>query len=182
MTNDKIKNLIKEMMKWTLCIYFLCVAIIIIVKGFITFVDDGLLLENVMLNYRTYLFGLIVAKEKFLFAKFEPVQIFAIHFTIFFALFFYYVIFYNKRREDQKFILKSFLLIIVAVLIIVLTRLRFPFCLPYALILSGIINIIITIFGARINESDVRIIKVFKIALSFFSVICLVYEFASYFI
>lgn len=152
MNNNK-DNIMKRILIDVFLAYLISSVVLIIAKTYFSYQNGEELVETIMLNFRTYFLGSITTEEKIFAMNMDSIGLFAIHLTIFFAMLIYCVICSEGFGKTKNLII-SIAIILIGIVLTIFMRERFIWCLPEALLLSGIILLVLTIIGANYLVGD----------------------------
>lgn len=161
------KNLISRILKDTIIIYAVSFVMILAFTFYFSYTNGEAIIDNIMINFRSYLLGSINTGENIFSAMFDTIGIFIIHFTIIFTMIFlhYFVIsdealcdkllqsndketLNMNKGTDKMNISKIFiivLLLIISICCTVFLRENFLFSLPLSLAIASCIYILLLI-------------------------------------
>ena len=169
--DDKQKTL-KRIIKDILFIYLVSFVVLIIVKTGLLMINEENLIEPLMLTFRSYLLGTITTEETIFDMMLENIGLFVVHFTVFFALIIMYFKLYSGFDKKTSVIISLFE-ILVGMIFVIFMRERFIFCIPFAMVLSGIMYILYVAVFSKIKINDkilLNINRLFFIIISIVSI------------
>lgn len=180
---NKQLKLISTLMKNTLIIYAVSFIVMMILIVLFSYINEDVIFENLMLNYRSYLLGSLNESEDIFSARFDTINIFIVFFTVFFALFFLYIFIELEEKakldneKNNKIILVNLavaVLCIISILTFIFMGNNFLFALPEAVAVASLIYFIRKIFMNKLLVDDKIIIwglNIFLIIISLTGII-----------
>lgn len=164
------KEVLKRILLDIAIAYGVSFLVIIITKGIMAFVNGEEVLDTLMLTLRSYLLGSITTDETIFAMRLESINLFAIHFILFFSLIFYYPMLDLSLNKIEAVIF-SFVIIIIGVVLTIYVRERSIWCMPMALLFSGVLFLITRFFEKLSIKLPIRIItRILMIVISIISV------------
>ena len=180
---NKQLKLISTLMKNTLIIYVVSFIVMMILIVLFSYINEDVIFENLMLNYRSYLLGSLNESEDIFSARFDTINIFIVFFTMFFALFFLYIFIELEEKakldneKNNKIILVNLavaVLCVISILTFIFMGNNFLFALPEAVAVASLIYFIRKIFMNKLLVDDKIIIwglNIFLIIISLTGII-----------
>lgn len=170
-------------MKNTLIIYAVSFIVMMILIVLFSYINEDVIFENLMLNYRSYLLGSLNESEDIFSARFDTINIFIVFFTVFFALFFLYIFIELEEKakldneKNNKIILVNLavaVLCVISILTFIFMGNNFLFALPESVAVASLIYFIRKIFMNKLLVDDKIIIwglNIFLIIISLTGII-----------
>lgn len=180
---NKQLKLTSTLMKNTLIIYAVSFIVMMILIVLFSYINEDVIFENLMLNYRSYLLGSLNESEDIFSARFDTINIFIVFFTVFFALFFLYIFIELEEKakldseKNKKIVLVNLavaVLCIISILTFIFMGNNFLFALPEAVAVASLIYFIRKIFMNKLLVDDKIIIwglNIFLIIISLTGII-----------
>lgn len=184
--NENYETLFSNFFTKTLVVYLICIIITMIFKTFFALTNGEEVFENFMLNLRPYLIGSFDKGDSIFASRYGDLGVFSVHYTILVSLIISYLLFIkisssNSIYKNLNFFPLSVIMIIVGLILTITMYKNFFFCLPEAIMLSGIINLILVFIPYKTIEKNKKLLTTsYNIFIASISVIALFATFLPY--
>ena len=171
MNKVRVRKLIKDVV----FMYLSTVLVLIIIKAILAIVNGEAIIENVMLNLRTYLLGSLDSDVDLIFSsRFESIGIFAIVYTFIVSLILYYALYLDYRKSDKNKMITAIVLMPISLIISIFTYKTFLFCLPEGIFISSVLYIVSYISRKMSKNSENSILNSEKFGKIIRILVCIV--------